>query len=82
MTFESCLQLRNETLVNLFGSSDVSHMTNAVASDGRSLSAVLQGLPVCDLQQELDNVSIPTSISSQPCLFFHTKEIGSPIKRY
>jgi Sodium:neurotransmitter symporter family len=70
MTFESCLQLNNETLVNLFGSSDVKHIANStVASDGRSLSAVLQALPECDLQKELDNVSITTSISSQPCLF-------------
>lgn len=59
MTFDNCLQERNETLYGLFGSGDIDQISvgSAIATDGRSLSAVLETLPVCDLQQELDNVS-------------------------
>jgi hypothetical protein len=59
MTYENCLETRNQTLGRLFdttviGVSDLAGDT--MGSDGRHLSAVLQELPVCDLQQELDNV--------------------------
>ena len=59
MTYEKCLETRNQTLVRLFdttviGVNDLSGDT--MGADGRYLNAVLQELPVCDLQQELDNV--------------------------
>ena len=62
MTFETCLEQRNNTLMQLFGSdiSDVIGNTingrDPVGAYGRLLSSVLKDLPVCDLQQELDNV--------------------------
>ena len=57
MTYDHCLQDRNETLLRLFNVSDVDQITSPLASNGLSLSAVLRELPVCDLQKELDNVS-------------------------
>ena len=59
MTYEKCLETRNQTLVRLFdttviGVNDLAGDT--MGADGRYLNAVLQELPVCDLQQELDNV--------------------------
>lgn len=57
MTFENCLESRNETLTRLFDSQPILHLPgNAVGADGRQLSEVLRDLPVCDLQEELDNV--------------------------
>ena len=60
MTYENCLETRNETLGRLFdatvhGAQDLL-AGDTLGADGRNLSAVLRELPVCDLQQELDNV--------------------------
>lgn len=59
MTFENCLETRNQTLMQLFATPDIDSLQlagNTIGTDGRQLSAVLQELPVCDLQRELDNV--------------------------
>ena len=59
MTYENCLESRNETLIRLFDTTvdGVGHLGgDTIGADGRFLQTVLQELPVCDLQQELDNV--------------------------
>ncbi len=59
MTFETCIESRNNTLMQLFGTPDTHPIplaSGTIGVDGRSLSTVLQDLPVCDLQKELDNV--------------------------
>lgn len=59
MTYENCLENRNQTLSRLFDTTvyEIGHLAgNTLGADGRALQTVLQELPVCDLQKELDNV--------------------------
>ena len=57
MTFETCLEQRNSTMMELFGAEMNQINGDPIGADGRLLSTVLHDLPVCDLQQELDNVN-------------------------
>lgn len=59
MTYENCLETQNQTLGRLFDTTIIGAnelASDTVGADGRQLSLVLQEMPVCDLQQELDNV--------------------------
>lgn len=59
MTYENCLESRNQTLNRLFDTTvyGIGELAgDTVGVDGRELNVVLQEMPVCDLQQELDNV--------------------------
>lgn len=63
LTYEKCLDVRNVTLVDLFGSGyDESsippqgHFIN-VSTDHGIITRLMPALPVCDLEKELDNVS-------------------------
>lgn len=59
MTYEHCLETQNQTLGRLFDTTIIGAnelASDTVGADGRQLSLVLQEMPVCDLQQELDNV--------------------------
>lgn len=72
MTFENCLDARNQTLMRLFNANEAN--PDAVGADGRTLSSVLQDLPVCDLQEELDNVII-----AQPDALALKNRVKSPL---
>lgn len=66
MVYEKCLAQRNTTLVNLFGSLDKipSHLPmsgallNFTNGNGSLANLIMPVLPECDLEKELDNVSI------------------------
>lgn len=63
MVFEKCLETRNTTISELFGSNFVGPLPaegsvfNVSHNDGSVTSFVMPLLPECDLQKELDNVS-------------------------
>lgn len=69
MTFEKCLETRNLTLVEVLGSgyNDKSIPKEGsfinITTDHGIITRLMPSLPVCDLQKELDNVSIKTTIT-------------------
>lgn len=64
MTYEKCLETRNLTLVEVLGSgyNDKSIPKEGsfinITTDHGIITRLMPALPVCDLQKELDNVSI------------------------
>lgn len=63
MIYEKCLEIRNETLLEMFGSSYKSMVfpeageSVTIDKNGTITNLLMPLLPVCDLQKELDNVS-------------------------
>lgn len=64
MTYEKCLDMRNATLVDLFGAGyDQSSIPSEgtfinVSTNHGMITRLMPALPVCDLEKELDNVSL------------------------
>lgn len=63
MTFEKCLQMRSSMLAKLLGAdynaSNILHdSTLPVTAAYEVIGKIMLDLPVCDLQKELDNVSV------------------------
>lgn len=70
MTYEHCLETQNQTLGRLFDTTIIGAnelASDTVGADGRQLSLVLQEMPVCDLQQELDNTASGTGLAFIIC---------------
>ncbi|KAG5899379.1 hypothetical protein JTB14_036868 [Gonioctena quinquepunctata] len=70
MTFEKCLDIRNATLYDLFGSSgfDESHLPEAgslikVPVGTEMVSKIMPVLPFCDLETELDKSASGTGLA-------------------
>lgn len=80
MVYEKCLEIRNETLLELFGpaykSMTFPEAGQAVPIDlnGNLTSLIMPNLPECDLQKELDNVSIVRIICIS-CFVFSSTEL-------
>jgi hypothetical protein len=66
MVYEHCLEERNATLINIFGSPGKipnnlpisGALLNYTNANGSLANLFMPDLPECDLQKELDNVSI------------------------
>jgi len=77
MVYEQCLSERNSTLINIFGQSDkipeeipiTGTLLNITNSNGTLDSLMMPELPECDLEKELDNVSIKMCLSNVVCLY-------------
>jgi len=77
MVYEQCLSERNSTLINIFGQSDkipeeipiTGTLLNITNSNGTLDNLIMPELPECDLEKELDNVSIKMCLSNVVCLY-------------
>lgn len=66
MVYEECLAERNNLLINIFGTEDkipdvipeANTLLNVTTGNGSLDNLIMPKLPVCDLEKELDNVSI------------------------
>lgn len=66
MTYEKCLASRNATLSDLFEGNynasislpPVGSLYNMILQGGAVRSFIIPDIPVCDLEKELDNVSV------------------------
>lgn len=66
MVYEECLAERNTLLINIFGTEDkipdvipeANTLLNVTTGNGSLDNLIMPKLPVCDLEKELDNVSI------------------------
>lgn len=66
MVYEECLRQNNSTLLSLFGHADkipdpipvVGALLNISSSNGSLDTVIMPELPVCDLEKELDNVTL------------------------
>jgi len=64
MVYEHCLSERNNTLVSIFGQDKIPEKIPIpgtllnITNGNRSLDNFMPELPECDLEKELDNVSM------------------------
>lgn len=66
MVYEQCLSERNSTLMNIFGQPDkipddipiAGVLLNMTGGNGTLDNLIMPELPQCDLEKELDNVSV------------------------
>lgn len=66
MVYEQCLSEKNNTLINIFGQADkipedipiAGTLLNITNGNGSLDNLIMPELPECDLEKELDNVSM------------------------
>lgn len=71
MVYEQCLSEKNNTLINIFGHADkipedipiAGTLLNITNGNGSLDNLIMPELPECDLEKELDNVSMKVTLS-------------------